>query len=268
MLLKRIFTAVVGIAIAIFVINYGHWVFSVAVSLLALIAWHEYCRMLNNCKVNCLYWSGLAGILLLQLSTLLGNTNETVSIVFLFVLAILAKLVINFPRFTVADAAFSLLGVVYIGLSFSYIIAMRFIDAAPLSGMHFLWMTFIGTWASDTFAFFAGSKFGKVKLCPSLSPGKTREGAIGGLIGCIFCAAVFGYIVNFDIFHSLIIGVLIGFAAPVGDLAESAIKRFAGVKDSGNILPGHGGVLDRFDSIMFSVPVVYCYIYNVVWLSR
>lgn len=262
MLGKRIITAVVGIAIAIFVIDYGQWLFSAAVSVLALIAWREYCSMLKNNRISCLYWPGIAGVLLLQLSAWLGNTHETVMIVFIIVFAALIKVVVKFPKYTISDAAFTSLGFVYVGMSFSYIIAIRFFDFAALSGTYFLWMALIGTWASDTFAYFVGSKFGKNKLCPALSPGKTREGAFGGLIGCILSVAAFGFAVNFDIVHSLIIGTIIGIVAPIGDLAESALKRYSGVKDSGNILPGHGGVLDRFDSIMFSVPVVYYYISN------
>ncbi|MGI6093271.1 MAG: phosphatidate cytidylyltransferase [Veillonellaceae bacterium] len=264
MLGKRIITAVVGIAIAIYVIDYGQWLFSAAVSVLALLAWREYYSMLKNNKIACLYWPGTVAVLLLQLSAWLGNTHEIIMIVYFFIFTVLVKVIIDYPKFSIADAAFTTLGFIYVGLSFSYIIAIRFVDFAALSGTYFLWMALIGTWASDTFAYFVGSRFGKNKLCPALSPGKTREGALGGLIGCIISVAAFAFFVNFDIVHSLFIGTLIGIVAPVGDLAESALKRFSGVKDSGKILPGHGGVLDRFDSIMFSAPVVYYYITNIL----
>lgn len=264
MLLKRIITAVVGIAIAIFVINYGQWLFAATVSMLSMIAWHEYCNMMERQGRLQLYWLGLIGVLLLQMSTWLGNSYETNMIVFLFVLLALAKVVLSYPSFNLPNAAFSVFGFIYVGLSFSYIISIRFIDYTVLPGTYFLWLTLIGTWASDTFAYFVGSKLGKKKLCPALSPGKTREGAIGGLAGCIISVTVLGYIINISIAHSLALGAIIGIAAPIGDLAESALKRFFGVKDSGNILPGHGGVLDRFDSVMFSVPVVYYYVSNIM----
>ncbi|MDD4601735.1 hypothetical protein SDC9_06235 [bioreactor metagenome] len=256
---KRILTAIVGIAIAIFVIDYGQWLFAAAVIVLSLITWHEYCNMLKNQNRSCLYLPGMAGVLLLQLSTWLGNSYEINMIVFLFLLVVLLKVVLSFPKFTVEDAAFNVFGLVYVGLSFSYILAIRFLDFTVLSGMYFLWIALVGTWSSDTFAYLVGSKFGKTKLCPALSPGKTREGAIGGLLGCILSVFIFGQLVDIAIIHSVVLGIIIGIASPVGDLAESALKRFTCVKDSGKILPGHGGVLDRFDSVMFSVPVVYYY---------
>lgn len=273
MLGKRILTAIIGIFIAIYVVNYGSWVFATAVSVLALLAWREYCIMLKNKGIFCLYWPGAIGVLLIQLCMWLGNSYEIMMIIFLFLLAVLIKVVVRYQKFSINDAAFSILGYIYIGLSFSYLIAIRFSDFSiannaeyeiMISGMYLLWMIFLGTWASDTFAYFIGSRFGKNKLCPALSPGKTREGAIGGVVGSIITVVSFGQMLGLNVLYGFIIGLIIGIVAPLGDLTESALKRFAGVKDSGNLLPGHGGVLDRFDSIMFSVPVVYYYVSNVL----
>lgn len=266
MLLKRVITALVGIPIAIFIINYGGWLFAATVILLALLAWHEFCNMISKQKVNPLYTGGLLGVLLINVCAWLGNSYEMIMILFFLTLIIIMKVVFNCAKFSILDAAFSLFGFIYVGLCFSHLIMMRFLDL-PLTyignltaGTAFLWVAFIGTWASDTFAFLVGSKFGKHKLCPALSPGKTREGALGGVAGSILAVLILGQFLNLEVIHSLLLGILIGVVAPVGDLAESALKRFAGVKDSGKLLPGHGGVLDRFDSIMLSVPVVYYYV--------
>ena len=132
------------------------------------------------------------------------------------------------------------------------------------AGAAYLWLAFLGTWASDTFAYFVGTYLGKHKLCPLISPGKTIEGAIGGMIGSVIAIMLLGVLFKLPVYHCIIMGILVGIAAPLGDLVESAIKRFAGVKDSGQILPGHGGILDRFDSILFTVPAIYYYMHIFV----
>lgn len=270
MLKKRIFTALIGIPIAVFVINYGGGPFSAAVILLASIAWHEYSAMMKCRNHSVSYILGIIAILFILGCAAWGNPQELIFVIFVFTLTTLVKVILSQTSFSIYDAAFTVLGVMYIGLAFAYLLLLRFTDAQINSqtafgslslGAVYLWLPFIGTWASDSFAFFVGSKMGKHKLCPAISPGKTVEGALGGLIGSVLGVAAAGYIFKFDMFHGIIIGMLVGIAAPLGDLVESAIKRFTGVKDSGRLLPGHGGVLDRFDSIMFAVPAVYYYIY-------
>lgn len=269
MLIKRVITALIGIPIAIYIINRGSWLFAAAVSVLALLAWHEFCTMMNKQKIKPLYMGGMIGILLITVCAWIGNSYETIMIIIGFTLVTLMKVVFNCAKFSIPDAAFSLFGFVYVGLSFAHLIMLRFLEISNThisgigditAGTAFLWVAFIGTWASDTFAFLVGSKWGKHKLCPALSPGKTREGALGGVAGSILAVLIIGHFLNLQVIHSLLLGILIGVVAPVGDLAESALKRFAGVKDSGKLLPGHGGVLDRFDSIMLSVPAVYYYV--------
>lgn len=269
MLGMRILTAAIGIPIAIYVINYGGWLFAAAVIVLALIAWHEFFKMMQAKDIKVHYGIGLMGILLALGCAWLGNAQELVMVILLIVLAALANSVVSHVKFSMTDAAFTLLGTLYVGLPFAHLMLLRFSNqyeyiqtalGALAVGAAYLWLAFIGTWASDTLAYFVGSMMGRRKLCPAISPGKTYEGAIGGLIGSIVGVMIMGWVSGLPLLHTLILGLLVGIAAPVGDLAESALKRFAGVKDSGNILPGHGGVLDRFDAIMFTVPVVYYYI--------
>lgn len=273
MLMKRVVTALVGALAAGYIINYGQWVYASTVAILALLAWREFCQMFSKKKI--ILWNGIGslGILILLGCAWFGNSQEIIMLVFAMTLFILVRTVVFPNSFNIVNASVTLLGILYIGLSFSYLLLLRFTDASNVIssifgnltiGTAFLWVTFLGTWANDTFAFFVGSHFGRHKLCPQVSPGKTIEGAIGGVIGSILIVCIAGSFFNLSFLHSLIVGLFIGIVGPLGDLTESAIKRFTGVKDSGNLLPGHGGVLDRFDSIMFAVPTVYYYLHAFI----
>ena len=273
MLGKRILTAIVGIPVAVYVINYGEWLFAMAVLVLTLLAWHEFYTIMKNKSINIFYsWGFLINIIVLGCAWL-GNSEEFVMVMFVSTLLALLRIVKTGSKFTVPDAAFSVLGISYIGVSFAHLLLLRYTDQSIYlmtswgqisAGAAYLWLAFVGTWASDTFAYFIGTYFGRHKLCPMISPGKTVEGALGGVLGSIIAIMVLGTIFNLSIAHSLIMGALVGITAPIGDLVESAIKRFAGVKDSGRILPGHGGILDRFDSILFTVPAIYYYMHVFV----
>lgn len=273
MLGKRILTALIGIPIAAYVINYGEWLFAAMILMLTLLAWHEFYTMLQNKNINIYYSLGFLLNTVIAGCAWLGNSQELVMVMFISTLLALVKVVTSGTKFTVTDATFSLLGISYIGVSFAHLLLLRYTDSSQYistsfgqlsAGAAYLWLAFVGTWASDTFAYFVGTYLGRHKLCPMISPGKTIEGALGGLIGSVIAIVLLGNIFKLSMTHSVIMGLLVGVAAPLGDLVESAIKRFAGVKDSGRILPGHGGILDRFDSILFAVPAIYYYIHAFV----
>ena len=129
------------------------------------------------------------------------------------------------------------------------------------AGCALVWVLFACTWASDTFAYFIGSAFGSHKLASSISPGKTVEGFLGSIIGSIFTAVVVGtFIFGLPLVKMAVAGFILCLAATFGDLVESVLKRFANVKDSGFFLPGHGGALDRFDSILYTAPAFYYFV--------
>jgi len=153
------------------------------------------------------------------------------------------------------EGAITMTGLLYIGLTLSYLVMIRLLP----QGEWFLLFLLLVTWAADTGAYYVGRRFGKHKLAPIVSPGKTWEGAAasgatGTLLGAIYLPLV---IPGLGIPLACLIALVANAAGQVGDLAESALKRGAGVKDSGTILPGHGGVLDRLDSTMFTIPVLY-----------
>lgn len=130
-------------------------------------------------------------------------------------------------------------------------------------------MILIGACATDIFAYFTGVAIGRTKILPAISPKKSLEGSIGGVLGCTAAMAVFGLFERrlsggMPFYHFIILGVICGVISQLGDWAASAVKRYAEIKDFGNIMPGHGGVLDRIDSMLFVAPMVYFYIIFVV----
>ena len=175
----------------------------------------------------------------------------------------------------IANVATTILGFVYCGWFPLHLIFLRDLGSNPIyqgflktnvttEGAAYALLLFFSVILTDSFCYFAGLKFGKHKLSPVISPNKTIEGAIGGtLMSIIFCL-IFGIkVFQFEWYHALFIGFIIAVFAQIGDLCESMIKRDAGVKDSSNILPGHGGFLDRTDSYILTIPVLYYYLYFV-----
>ncbi len=202
--------------------------------------------------------SGLAYLIFLFLMTALGGVNhvpvkyfQAGLLVFLALSGCL--LVIGFPRFSLTDVALTWIGALYLGVFFSYGVLV----VQELNNPFFALLLVFGiTWATDTGAYFAGRAAGKRKLAPKVSPKKTWEGSIGGICFSVLVATGIGW-TFLPVSYSLFLGLSGSLCAQAGDLVISAVKRHFGVKDSGQILPGHGGILDRFDSLMWVLPVVY-----------
>jgi phosphatidate cytidylyltransferase len=161
----------------------------------------------------------------------------------------------NIPRF-----AFSLMAFLYVPFMLGHFVLLRYTPDA-IQGFWTLLLPIFASFSTDVGAYFVGKRFGKHKLAPSISPGKTVEGSIGGIvagfIGLLLVAAVANAAVPFRWLELLAVSLLLSLAAQLGDLTESMLKRYCGVKDSGSFLPGHGGLLDRMDSLLFSVPLTY-----------
>ena len=158
-----------------------------------------------------------------------------------------------------------MLGFIYCGILFSFV---YLVNAKPL-GAFLIWIIFIGSWLSDTAAFYSGKFFGKHKLSPRVSPKKTIEGSIGGLLGATIFTGIFGvlvqkYVYIMPVYNYFLIGALCGLFGQLGDLVASSIKRYVQIKDYSNLIPGHGGILDRFDSIIFSATAVFYYLTFII----
>lgn len=179
----------------------------------------------------------------------------------LYIITMLVYMVFNHDRIHFDNVAVAALGTCYITLFMINIYLLRCIQPG---GKLYIWLPFIIAWLTDTFAYFAGRFLGKHKLIPSVSPKKTIEGSIGGIAGAVIIMVLYMYICRKffgmvpDYFKGVVAAVIISVLAQIGDLVASCIKREHGVKDFGSLMPGHGGIMDRFDSVIFISPVVYC----------
>lgn len=257
---QRTITAVVAALIFIPIVFFGGMIFNVFVYIIASIALLELVRMKRISR-----YSVAAGLGLLLMWALMlpyksienyVDITEFITkseITLLAVLVLLSYTVLVKNRFTFDDAGFLLISVIYIGMGFNYLIETR--D----EGLEYLFFALFIVWATDTGAYLFGRAFGKRKLWPQISPKKTIEGSIGGILLACAVAIVFQIVAPLE--HSMIIvilvTILISITGQIGDLVESAFKRHYAVKDSGKILPGHGGVLDRFDSLIFILPILH-----------
>ncbi len=196
-----------------------------------------------------------------------GINNDFEKMMYILVIAMVIALMIPIIdlKYSFVDVAITFLGFIYVVILFSFIPLVN----GKVSGQYLVWLIFIGSWLSDTVAYYFGKFFGKHKLCPKVSPKKTIEGSIGGFLGAtlgcgLFGVAVSSYVPQVSIIHFFLIGALCGIMGQFGDLVASSIKRFVGLKDYSNLIPGHGGILDRFDSILFNAVVVFYYLTFIV----
>lgn len=256
---QRIITGVIAAALFIPLVIIGGWSFTAIVYAMATVGLYELLRMkkLSIFSVHgILSWIALVVLLLPEGLTasfeqMIGYTKVEVAFIIIILLLMYTVLVKN--KFTFDDAAFSLFGALYIGIGFYYLIETR------MAGIEFVVYALLVIWSTDSGAYFVGRKLGKHKLWPEISPNKTTEGFYGGIITAVVITLI--YNVFFPVASSvwILIGVTIiaSIVGQIGDLVESALKRHYDVKDSGNILPGHGGILDRFDSLLFVLPLLH-----------
>ncbi|MFQ5866675.1 MAG: phosphatidate cytidylyltransferase [bacterium] len=274
--MDRIKTPLVVIPVLLLIIHWGVIPFSLLVLAVIIIGLLEFYRLTEKRNYHPQKFLGVLGGFFLCLSFFLfqgklsGGVGGFVVTLFLFLILIEAILKKDI-KFGVSSVSVTFLGIFYISWFLSHLILLR--DVRP-HGEGLVYLLFITTWCVDTGAFWAGVKFGRHKLSRLISPNKSWEGAIFGLltgIGVVFgCRALLGLQfftrLNLDLnfitpIECLVIGLLLGIGGQVGDLAESLIKRNAGVKDSGNLFPGgHGGMLDKADSLMFNTPLLYYYV--------
>ncbi|WP_088005957.1 phosphatidate cytidylyltransferase [Indiicoccus explosivorum] len=256
---QRIITGLIAAGLFIPFVLIGGLPFTLLVYALAAVALHELLRMKGQYLLSI---SGLISMAMMFMLLVPSHWTEVlyeyseyqkIDFAFFAVLLLLIHTVVVKNTFTFEDAALSILGTLYIGIGFFYFIETR------NAGLEYVVYALLVVWSTDSGAYFTGRKIGKRKLWPEISPNKTIEGFIGGIAWAVAVALLLHAIVDLDKPVLIIIGVTIAAAVfgQLGDLVESALKRHFGVKDSGTILPGHGGMLDRFDSLLFVLPLLH-----------
>lgn len=263
----RIISGLVGLVLLIGVLYMGSVVLGIVVSIIAAIGLYEFYNSISNTKgihpIKIVGYLSIVPLFVLGLQST-GWYNIDLGImtgisVCLIIFVSMAIIVFGHKKYNIVDACATVFGIAYIPFLMSFLIMLRNMD----NGNILIWLIFIGAWGTDTLAYTFGRLFGKRKIIPEISPKKTLAGALGGILGCTLLMVIYGIVVNnyfnLDItyFTLILLGLLCGAISQIGDWAASAIKRYVNVKDFGNIMPGHGGVLDRFDSILFVAPVIY-----------
>ncbi|MCR4781957.1 MAG: phosphatidate cytidylyltransferase [Lachnospiraceae bacterium] len=256
----RLISGIVLVVCALALIITGGNVLLVSTLLLSIIGLYELMKALKMEKTAIAYISYLM-TLFYYLNLKFRWISNPVVYTIIFLIVILAAYVLGFPKYSALNVMGGFFGFFYVSAMLSFIYLTRDI---PVKGKYYVWLIFLCAWGSDTFAYCAGRLFGKHKMAPVLSPKKTVEGALGGIIGAALLTMGYSYYfkmqLNFQPRELILIGVIGAVGALVsmiGDLAASAIKREYDIKDYGKLIPGHGGVLDRFDSIIITAPIVY-----------
>lgn len=265
MFLTRLMSSVILVVLALLFILTGGYVLAAVLFFLAMTAFRE---LMKACKLSGkdgkpggLEIIGYVGIVVYYLQMTFLTEREFLFLTLIVILvAFMFLYVFAFPKYRAEQIMCAFFCVAYAPVMLSFIYLVR---VQPY-GIYTVWMIFISSWICDTCAYVVGMLFGKHKLAPVLSPKKSIEGAIGGIVGSALVGAVYAYfVVESVISEQRIIGAFILISAvgavisQVGDLAASAIKRNHEIKDYGKLIPGHGGVMDRFDSVIFTAPMIY-----------
>lgn len=260
-MVKRTISALIGAPLFLGLIYLGGLYTAFLVAVLTLLALREFMQIGEQMGMRA--WSKLTTLVTVVwlISLLIGGAEWRLTVLVFWLLIGLGRLALTYPRTSLSEASFNLLAVLYSVVLLSHLYLLRQLP----NGIEWTFITISLVWATDTGAYLIGGQFGSHLLAPQISPKKTVEGSLGGLLCSIAVALVFWRIFGGATWIMyIILGVIIGISAQIGDLFESALKRSAGVKDSGKLIPGHGGILDRFDSLIFALPLVY---YGVKLLS-
>jgi len=252
----RLTSGIVLMAVTISLMVYGSYPLFWVVTVVSLIGLFELYRAVGMEKTL----PALAGYISSIVTDILVLDDMYEYLLMWLILTLMvfmACYVISYPKYDSEQVTMLFFGLVYVTIMLSFVFKTRFVQ----NGILLVWFIFIGAWGSDTCAYCVGKLIGKHKMPSKLSPNKTIEGCIGGVAGAALIGFIFA-LVFYNDEHSVwwqlpLIGAVSSVISQIGDLAASAIKRNHDIKDYGSIIPGHGGILDRFDSIIFTAPVVY-----------
>lgn len=256
----RLLSGIVLVILALALIITGGPVLLFSTLFISLIGLFEFYRVfgIHNHSLGYVGYIGTA----LYYGTISYLPHELlIPVIIGLLIVLLAFYVFRYPKYEVKEFMASFFGVFYVGVMLSYIYQTRMIEG---KGAYLVWLIFLCSWGCDTCAYCVGVLFGKHKMAPVLSPKKSIEGAVGGVVGSGLLTLLYTYIfrAQMDIetreMVILSLGACVGaLISMIGDLAASAIKRNSGIKDYGKLIPGHGGILDRFDSVIITAPIIF-----------
>ena len=255
----RLLSGIVLVILALIVIISGGYVTLFSLLGISLIGMYELYRVFKLEKTPLAYIS-YAMAVIFYVSQLFGGVIEPMALVMLFLIMLMFAYVFAYPKYEAKDVMTIFFGMFYVAVMLSYVYQIRVLE----SGVYLAFLIFICSWGCDTCAYCVGVLFGKHKMAPVLSPKKSIEGAVGGVVGTALLTVIYTSVFRVQmgletrgIIVLAVISAIAGLISMVGDLTASAIKRNYDIKDYGTLIPGHGGIMDRFDSMMITAPIIY-----------
>ena len=262
---SRLISGILLVVLTLITVGSGSYLLAATLWIISIIAFHELCLACgiqkDKKRQNTLEIVGYIFTSLYYIDmAVLKNQQLMIMIAVMALLVLLVVYVFKFPKYHANQIMSTYFAFIYAPVLFSFIYLTREMEY----GAYFVWIIFISSWISDTCAYCVGMLFGKHKLAPVLSPKKSIEGSIGGVVGSAIVGALFGYFVVEQVIDAqqvtwvfAMIGACGSIVSQIGDLAASAIKRNYEIKDYGKLIPGHGGIMDRFDSVLITAPIIY-----------
>lgn len=270
MLTKRLIVAIILIPVGVFLIKLGGWPFTLFITLLVGIAAWEFCGLFESAGYAPFKPLVITGVALLILSRNAFGFQYQDLILTLLVLTGMTYHLIDYEKgrdTSALDFLISMGGIMYLGVLSAHLVSLRNLP----EGLWWFMLVMPVTWLADSGAYFIGSRFGKHRIAPRLSPKKSWEGYLGGLGVGLLSGIIFSWLWHFvspamNLIRGLVVGIVFSLLPILGDLGESMLKRKIGVKDSSNLLPGHGGLLDRPDSWIWAAAIGY-YLVTLLWIK-
>lgn len=265
MFMTRLFSSVILVVIASVTLLQGGYLLAAVLLFISVMAYEELCSACKikteGQKINALQGVGFIGIVCYYAAAVFAGDASVQLLCLLFVMAgYMFVYVFTFPKYHASQVMSAFFSFMYAPVMLAFIFQTRELTY----GIYIVWMIFISSWICDSCAYLTGILIGKHKMSPRLSPKKSIEGAVGGVAGAVLAGGLYGYFVVESVVTGqqitwifALIGGIGAMISQIGDLAASAIKRNYEIKDYGHLIPGHGGIMDRFDSVIFTAPMIY-----------
>lgn len=255
----RLLSGIVLVILALILIITGEEVLLASTFLISSIGMYELYRVFHIEK-SIMAWISYLGVFVFYVNLRLTFVEDAMTIAMGYMILLMFAYVFTYPKFEAKHIMASFFGFFYVGVMLSYVYQIRSLD----NGVYLAFLVFICSWGCDTCAYCVGKLIGKHKMSPKLSPKKSIEGAVGGVVGTALLTALYAYIFHLkmgiasqQIILLAVIAAIAGLISMVGDLTASAIKRNYDIKDYGHLIPGHGGIMDRFDSMIITAPIIF-----------